>query len=144
MAAKSKRFLPNMNTTTITNHPFRIANSRSLSRLGARQVSKQVKCKNSQNSSLNRWPAVTKNNQDISNVTTASKTTYQNSSSNMKTLNLRKFFFVALGFLAVVLFGMTLIAVKGLTVAGDYVGYAAALAILGLAAMDTNRAKRLI
>ena len=62
----------------------------------------------------------------------------------MKTLNLRKFFFVALGFLAVVLFGMTLIAVKGLTVAGDYVGYAAALAILGLAAMDTNRAKRLI
>lgn len=62
----------------------------------------------------------------------------------MKTLNLRKFFFVALGFLAVVLFGVTLIEIEGLTVLGEFLGFVAALAILGLAAMDTNRAKRLI
>ena len=62
----------------------------------------------------------------------------------MKALNLRKFFLVAFGFLVVVLLGMALIAAKGLTVAGDYVGYGAALAILGLAALDTNRAKRLL
>jgi hypothetical protein len=133
-----------MNTTTITNHPFRIANSRSLSRLGAIQVSKPAKCKNSPHSALNRWPAKTNKDQGIATVTTVSNNNYSNSYSNMKALNLRKFFLVALGLLAVVLLGMTLVEVKGLPVAGDYVGYVTALAILGLAAMDTNRAKRLV
>jgi phosphatidate phosphatase APP1 len=144
MAAKSKRFHPNMTTTTITNHPFRLANSRSLSRLGAIQVSKQAKCKNNPPSALNRWPASTKHAQGNPTVTTVSNNTYSKTYSNMKALNLRKFFLVALGLLAVVLFGMTLVEVKGLTVAGDTLGYAAALAILGLAALDTNRAKRLV
>jgi len=133
-----------MTTTTITNHPFRLANSRSLSRLGAIQVSKQAKGKNSPHSAPNRWPALSKQTQGNTTVTTVSKNTYSNSYSNMKALNYRKFFFVALGLLAVVLFGMTLVEVKGLPVVGDYLGYVAALAILGLAALDTNRAKRLV
>ena len=133
-----------MNTTTITNHPFRIANSRSLSRLGAIQVSKQGKCKGNPQSSLNRWPAKTKENQGIATVSTAPFKNTQYSYSNMKALNLRKFLFVALGFFAVVLLGATLLEVKGLTVTGEAVGFVTALAILALAALDNTRTKRLV
>ena len=133
-----------MNTTTITNHPFRIANSRSLSRLGAIQVSKQGKGKSHPQSSLNRWPAKTKENQGIATVTTAPFKNTQNSYSNMKALNLRKFLLVTLGFFAVVLIGATLLEVKGLTVTGEAVGFGTALAILALAALDNTRVKRLV
>jgi len=62
----------------------------------------------------------------------------------MKTLKTRKFAFVTIGFLAVVLLGTVLVNEKGLAVVGEYIGYLAALAILSLAAMDNPRTKKLV
>ena len=105
---------------------------------------KQVVRKNDATSCLSRWPVEIRNIPSVPTATTANINNYKYSDSNMKTLNIRKFLFVALGLLAVVLFGIALVDIEGLTVFGEFVGYAAALAILGLAAMDNKRTKKLV
>lgn len=62
----------------------------------------------------------------------------------MNILTSRKFVLVTLGFFAVVLLGVVLIETEGLTVVGETIGFATALAILALAAMDNTRTKRLV
>jgi hypothetical protein len=144
IAAKSKRFLPNMNTTTNTKHRLSSSGSRSLSRQGSIQTAKQVDRNHDTPSCINRWPVKTKNSQSVQKATTASFNNSLTTDSNMNTLNIRKLIFVTLGLLAVVLFAMVLIGAEGLTVAGDFIGFVTALAILALAAMDNARAKRLV
>lgn len=133
-----------MNTTTNIKH--RLSSFASLSPFGrvATKTVRQVMRKQDAHSCSSRWPAQTKNIQTGSTVTTATANNYKNYYSNMKTLNTRKFAFVTVGFLAVVLLGTALVDVKGLAVAGEYVGYLAALAILALGALDNTGAKKLV
>ncbi len=143
MTAKSKRFLPNMNTTTITKHPFAFVAFRTPSKRVAINKAKQVERKSSSVFGLSRSPSV-KNN--IHNSRAASTTSYKtsfNSNISMKTLNLRKLLFVALGLTGVVATAATLISTEGLILVGEVVGFGAALAILALAATDNTRTKRL-
>ena len=107
-------------------------------------MGKQVVRKNDASSCLSRWPAEAKHDKNASTVTTATLNNYKYSDTNMKTLNIRKFLYVAFGLLAVVLFGLALVRFEGLTVVGDFVGFAAALAILALAALDNTRTKKLV
>lgn len=143
IAAKSKRFLPNMNTTTNTKHTMTTSASRRLATQGAIKMGKQVERKNDSQSCPSRWPVNTKQTQNVSTVTTANVNNSKLSNSSMKTNNIRNFILVGLGLMTVVLLGMALVDAKGLPVAGDYVGYAAALAILALGAMDNAGAKKL-
>ena len=142
--AKSKRFLPNMNTTTNTKHSLLISGFRKLHKQGAYPMAKQVERKNDTPSCLSRWPVQTKCNASVSPVTTTQIDNLKLSYSNMNTLNIRKLIFVAIGFFTVVLFGAALIKTEGLSVVGETVGYLAALAIMALAATDNTRTKRLV
>ena len=144
MAAKSKKVSSNMNTTTNAKHTMTSSGFRSLIRHGAIKTAKQVERKSDTPSCLSRWPSEIKHKQSITNTTTATLNNYKYSNSNMKTLNTRKFAFVTIGFLAVVLLGTVLVNEKGLAVVGEYIGYLAALAILSLAAMDNPRTKKLV
>jgi hypothetical protein len=133
-----------MNTTTNTKHTLSIYGFRSLPKQRAIPMAKQVERKNDTPSCLSRWPVKTKHNQSVSTVTTATAIKPKNSNSIMNILTSRKFVLVTLGFFAVVLLGVVLIETEGLTVVGETIGFATALAILALAAMDNTRTKRLV
>ena len=132
-----------MNTTN-TKSRLTTSGSRSLPKHGAIQMAKQVERKNETQPCLSRWPTKTKNSSIVTTVTSENYNNSKISNSNMNTLNIRKLLLVALGFIAVVLFAATLLEMKGLSVAGDTVGYLSALVILALAALDNPRAKRLV
>lgn len=133
-----------MNTTTNTKLTLPVFESFSLK--SQRSIKKAIQRErgNRAKQSLSRWPTEHKVACNSTTTTTATYNTSFNSDSIMKTLKTRKFFLVALGFFAVVLFGMTLVATEGLNVAGEVIGYGAGLAILGLAALDNNGTKRFI
>ena len=133
-----------MNTTTNTKLTLSIHGSQNLRKRGATQMSKQAVHPSHTKTCSSHWPSNAKASQVVSTVTNAPSTNSKYTTSNMKTLNIRKFTFVALGLMAVVLLGTALVNEKGLAVAGDYVGYLAALAILALGAMDNVRTKKLV
>lgn len=144
IGTETKRSLPNMNTTTNTKLTLPVIEAFSLKSQRAIKKAIQRERSHRTNQSLSRWPAEHKIACNSSTTTTANYNTSFNSDSTMKTLKTRKFFLVALGFFAVVLLGMTLVATEGLNVAGEVIGYVAGLAILGLAALDNNGTKRFI
>lgn len=133
-----------MNTTTNTKLTLTVIESFGLK--SQRTIKKAIQRERSHRAgkSLSHWPADHKSNCDSSSNTTTTYNSSFNSDSIMKTLKTPKFVFVALGFFAVVILGMTLVATGGLNVAGEVIGYVAGLAILGLAALDNNGAKRFI
>src|ERR1039457_5873871 len=85
LSTKSKRILPNMNTTTNTKHTLLISGFRKLHKQGANPMAKQVERKNDTPSCLSRWPAKTKRNASVSTLATVQNYNLKLSYSKMNT-----------------------------------------------------------